>query len=228
MPINNTKCCTWYPTELFWWIFSSPNRVCTCVNIVPWLCHETLENDCLPADSNDVVRARHGEGTEPMENCQSWCDEIDLIVNYIPVDGAKGFNCKTVCDAFGDNLFLWVSQICELIHIGIHATWGMVVDSNDEGIRVKWRHETWLNASWWCYAEHEPLHFIFYLESFWKRKTLWMLLLPMQDAWDVTINQWSTTRSVQCEQHNHMPLNPYYKMMGVPWCCAPRAWALRR
>jgi hypothetical protein len=44
-----------------------------------------------------------------------------LIVSDIPMEGTKGFNGETICDAFGDNFFFWASQICEMIHFSIHA-----------------------------------------------------------------------------------------------------------
>ena len=64
-----------------------------------------------------------------------------LIVGYIPMDSAKGFNGKSICDAFCDNFLFWASQICEMIHIGIHAVWGMVVYPDDESIRIEGRHD---------------------------------------------------------------------------------------
>ena len=73
---------------------------------------------------------------------------VTLIIGYIPMDGAKGFNGKNICDAFCDNFLFWALQICEMIYIGIHAALGMVVCSDDESIRIKGRHDAWFDVSW--------------------------------------------------------------------------------
>ena len=81
----------------------------------------------------------------------------------------------------------------------IHATWGMVVNSNEKWIQIKRRLYAWFNISWRWYAWHEPLHISVYPGSLGMAMLMMLLLTNTSNCWSgekkwslFTKNHWKT------------------------------------